>query len=630
MTLASLGFNRAITDDASASASPAPNLSTLGPETGWAEFKSFAYEGRDRFFDQEPPSATQYYNPIVAGFYPDPSICRVGNDYYLINSSFAYFPGVPIFHSTDLVNWTQIGHVLDRPSQLNLDGTAVSQGVFAPAITYHDGLFYVITTGVYSGGNFVVTAKNPAGPWSDPMPLKFGGIDPSIFFDEDGKAYIVHNGDPSDNKPLYSGHRAVWLWGFDPRTGTVSNGRIIVNGGVDISQKPSWIEGPHIFKRNGWYYLTCAEGGTGPDHSQVIFRTRSLSEPFVPGPHNPILTQRNLDRNRPNPVTALGHADLVKAQNGEWWAVFLGIRPYENGMSNLGRETFLLPVTWENDWPTILKPGQVMPRVVKRPNLPVAQKTKVLTTGSFSWSDEFNERQLGMPWMFLRNPREQWWSLAAKPGSLLIAPRDVPLKSVDRKDVNVNRNPSFIARRQQHHDFSARTSISINPATADSEVGLAALHNNTNYLFLGVRIKDGKAQQIFLEQHHEKSAAPETLATTDLPVDAREIELRMEGAGRDYDFSYRMAGGKWTSVKENVDGSLLARGRGFVGAVLGPYVRSLPATETTASLSTGDYGPQPHHLGGRARPRDDSRRRHVTHEQHDNAHESRSAHHEVQ
>jgi beta-xylosidase len=191
-----------------------------------------------------------------------------------------------------------------------------------------------------------------------------------------------------------------------------------------------------------------------------------------------------------------------------------------------------------------------------------------------------------MPWMFLRNPREQWWSLAAKPGSLLIAPRDVPLKSVDRKDVNVNRNPSFIARRQQHHDFSARTTIGINPETADSEAGLAALHNNTNYLFLGVRIKNGSAQQIFLEGHHEKSAAPETLVTAHLPADAREIELRMEGAGKDYNFSYRTAGGKWTVLKENVDGSLLSRGGGFVGAVLGPYVRSSPVTETMTSLST--------------------------------------------
>ena len=348
---------------------------------------------------------------------------------------------------------------------------------------------------------------------------------------------------------------------------------------------------PHIFRHNGWYYLTCAEGGTGPNHSQVIFRTRSLDEPFVPGPHNPILTQRDLDRNRPNPVTALGHADLVETPAGEWWAVFLGIRPYQSGMSNIGRETFLLPATWENDWPTILEPGKVMPRVVKRPKLPTGQKLKVPTTGSFSWSDEFSDKQLGLLWMFLRNPREQWWSLTARPGSLLIAPRSVNLNSINRKDVDVNGNPSFIARRQQHHDFSARTTISVNPTTVDSESGLAALQNSTNYFFLGVRIKEGKAQQIFLEQHAEQSTAPEIVTTVPLPVGTKEIELRMTGAGRDYSFSYRIGNSPdWQTLTDRVDGSILStqRAGGFVGAVLGMYARSLSATETTASLSEAE------------------------------------------
>jgi alpha-N-arabinofuranosidase len=519
----------------------------------------------------------------VAGFYPDPSVCRAGNDYYLVNSSFAYFPGVPIFHSTDLVNWNQIGHVLDRTSQLELDGLPVSSGIFAPAITYHDGLFYMITTNVRGIGNFFVTAKDPGGPWSEPVRLKFDGIDPSIFFDDDGRAYIVHNGAPPDDKPLYSGHRAVWLWEFDPKAGSVNNGRIIVNGGVDISQKPSWIEAPHVFKRNGWYYLTCAEGGTGPNHSQVIFRTRSLDEPFVPGPHNPILTQRHMDPKRPDPVIALGHADLVETPAGEWWAVFLGIRPYEGHMSNIGRETFLLPVTWENDWPMILPRGEVMPRLVKRPRLPSGQKAGVPTTGTFSWRDEFNDKELGLPWMFLRNPREQWWSLTAKPGSLLIAPRDVRLNSVTRKDTDANGNPSFLAYRQQHHDFSARTIIALNPAAlADSEAGLAALQNDTNYLFLGVRIKGGNAQSIFLEMHTEKSTGPEIVTTAPLPAGVREIELRMEGAGREYAFSYRIGSSShWQILTDKVDGSILSthRAGGFVGAVLGPYARSLRAAE---------------------------------------------------
>jgi alpha-N-arabinofuranosidase len=293
-----------------------------------------------------------------------------------------------------------------------------------------------------------------------------------------------------------------------------------------------------------------------------------------------------MDPKRPDPVIALGHADLVETPAGEWWAVFLGIRPYEGHMSNIGRETFLLPVTWENDWPMILPRGEVMPRLVKRPRLPSGQNAGVPTTGSFSWSDEFNDPELGLPWMFLRNPREQWWSLTAKPGSLLIAPRDVRLNSVTRKDIEANGNPSFLAYRQQHHDFSARTIIALNPAAlADSEAGLAALQNDTNYLFLGVRIKGGNAQSIFLEMHTEKSTGPEIVTTAPLPAGVREIELRMEGAGREYAFSYRIGSSSdWQILTDKVDGSILSthRAGGFVGAVLGPYARSLRAAGTAA------------------------------------------------
>ncbi|WP_343125566.1 glycoside hydrolase family 43 protein [Termitidicoccus mucosus] len=559
------------------------------PETRWAEFTSFTYEGRDPVFDRQPPSPSQYYNPILPGFYPDPDICRAGKDFYLINSSFSYYPGVPIFHSTDLVNWTQLGHVLDRPSQLDLDGLPVSSGIFAPAITHHDGLFYMITTNVRGIGNFYVTAKDPAGPWSDPVTLpEIDGIDPSFFFDDDGRAYIVHNGPPPDNKPLYDGHRAIWLWEFDPAVRAVNGkGRIIVNGGVRLADKPVWIEGPHIFKRNGFYYLCAAEGGTSVNHSQVVFRTRSLAEPFEPFPGNPILTQRDLDPLRPDPVTSLGHAALVDAGNGEWWAVFLGVRPYEGNHYNTGRETFLLPVRWENDWPVILKKGAALPRVLPRPGLPASagaggapSSGAVPLTGSFTWRDDFDDARLGLPWVFLRTPRERWWSLTARPGSLLIAPRPVALHSAKNKDARANGNPSFIARRQQHGNFTAAATLAVNAETAAGEAGLAALQNDTNYFFLGVRIGDGKAREIFLETHTGKSVAPEIIARAPLPGRAgpgESIELRITGAGKDYSFAYRLRGDDtWNVLKENADGRILGTqsAGGFVGAVLGLYARA--------------------------------------------------------
>jgi xylan 1,4-beta-xylosidase len=296
-----------------------------------------------------------FTNPILAGFYPDPSICRAGNDYYIVNSSFAYYPGLPIFHSTDLVNWQQIGAALNRPEQLNLDSAGVSRGLFAPAITYHKGTFYIVCTLVDKGGNFVITSTNPKGPWSNLVWLpEVDGIDPSIFFDEDDKAYIVYNSIPPDNISLHGGHRTIRMNTFDAKKLKVtSDNKIIINGGTDMSKKPVWIEGPHLFKKDGWYYLMCAEGGTDYEHSEVVFKSKTIDGPFIPYDKNPILTQRHLDKNRKNPVTNTGHADLVETPGGKWWAVFLGCRPYENNTFNTGRETFMAPVEWKEGWPII-------------------------------------------------------------------------------------------------------------------------------------------------------------------------------------------------------------------------------------------------------------------------------------
>jgi len=293
-------------------------------------------------------------NPILPGFYPDPAICKVGTDYYLVTSTFVYFPGIPILHSKDLKNWKQIGSAISRPSQMNFLGDQTSRGLFAPAINYHNGLFYITCTNIDKGGNFVITAKNPAGPWSDPVYLKeVRGIDPSLFFDGD-KAYVVYNSDPPENKPLYSGHRSVKVFELDPATlKVVGEEKIVVNGGVDIRKKPVWIEAPHIYKRGRYFYLMAAEGGTSVNHSEVIFRSEDVRGPYVPYEKNPILTQRHLDPKRQNPISSVGHADLVEGPDGNTYAVFLGVRPYEWDFYNTGRETFIAPVKWVDGWPVI-------------------------------------------------------------------------------------------------------------------------------------------------------------------------------------------------------------------------------------------------------------------------------------
>ncbi len=271
-----------------------------------------------------------FTNPIVAGFYPDPSVCRVGKDFYLVNSTFSYFPGINVFRSRDLVHWKLIGYVLNRPEQFNLDGQGVSRGLFAPTIRYHNGLFFVVCTLVDIGGNFVATAKDPAGPWSKPVWLpQIDGIDPSLFFDDDGKAYIVYNSIPPDDKPLYNGHRTIRIYELDPESlKVIGKERMLINGGTDITKKPAWIEAPHIFKKDGMYYLIAAEGGTADQHSEVVFKSGNVLGPYISYEKNPILTQRNLDPKRIFAITSTGHADFVQTEGGDWWAVFLGCRPY--------------------------------------------------------------------------------------------------------------------------------------------------------------------------------------------------------------------------------------------------------------------------------------------------------------
>ncbi len=554
-------------------------------------FDWFEYSGRDDVF-ATPLAPGSYRNPILAGFYPDPSICRVGEDYYLVNSTFAYFPGLPIFHSRDLVNWTQLGHVIDRPTQLDYSRATVTHGLFAPAISHHGDTFYVVCTMIDGGGNFLVTAKNPAGPWSDPVWLGFDGIDPSLFFADDGRAWLVNNGGPPDNKPLYNGHRAIWIQEFDIATQKLTGPRsIIINGGVDLAKKPVWIEGPHLYRRGGWYYLCCAEGGTSDQHSQVIFRAKAPTGPFTPWEKNPILTQRDLDGTAPQAVTCTGHADLVVGPDGNWWSVFLGCRPFAGKFFTTGRETFLLPVTWTDDgWPQILPPAARVPYAVAAPKvgrvipnappqdvhstesggLGIIRPTSNPFTGNFTWRDDFHAKKLSPLWIMLRAPKETWWSL--DDGALRLTPRADSLAGKG--------NPSFLARRIQHARFEAETAVAL-PADACVSAGLVAFQNETHYYFLGVR-RTADGAEIFLERANGKS--PETIATAKIPAAPR-LDLRLTADETRITFAYarldRQAPSPWQTLLKDAETlpiTVQAAGGGlhFTGAVVGPFARLEP------------------------------------------------------
>ena len=521
-----------------------------------ATFADFAYsapgDGR--------ADTTTIVNPLLPGCYPDPSICRVGNDYYLVNSSFAFFPAVPIWHSTDLRSWRRLGYVLNRPSQLRLrEGLRISGGIYAPDIKFnpHDSLFYLITTDVEGRGTFFVTTDDPKrGSWSDPTYLHdVGGIDPSLFFDADGKAYVLNNDAPAGN-PLYDGHRAIWIREFDWKNGrTVGEQKVVVNGGVDISKKPVWIEGPHLYHINGKYYLMAAEGGTSVNHTEVVFSSDSPFGPFEPCAINPILTQKGLPGDRPNPVTCAGHADLVQTPDGDWKAVFLAVRPYKGGHDVMGRETFMLPVEWKNGQPIILPQGEVIEYAdIEVPATPL-----------------WNKKGLAKEAIFVRTPKEEFYNISSN-GELELRARSIMLK--DRKQ------PSVVGRWVTHFEFKATATMSYNPEKPGDAAGILLFHNDENNVGFIKSIDESGKQCLILEavskgeQKHFFS-----VALADDETD-KELQLCVQGV-RDnetgevnYVFSYAVSGSnEWKNVGAPVSANLISTqtAGGFTGTMVGVY-----------------------------------------------------------
>ena len=527
-----------------------------------ATFSYFSYNGDDPRFEKQIDTSKEYLNPILAGFYPDPSICKKGDTFYLVNSSFSFFPGVPIFTSKDLVNWQQIGHVLDRKSQLDVEGLGVSRGIYAPAITYNENndTFYMITTLVDKGGNFFVKSKDPAEGWSDPIWLPaVDGIDPSFLFDKDGKGYIVHNA-PVNGTPRYEGERSIRLLYFDVENDTTIGEPIeILRSGTHVRENPIWIEGPHLYHIGDYYYLMCAEGGTCEDHSEVILRAKAPEGPWEESPLNPILTQREgLDPDRDDIVTSTGHADMIQDNNGDWWAVFLGCRPYEGDLYNTGRDTFLLPVEWVDGWPVILEKNTPVPTVVAKENL---QPMENLMTGNFSYIDDFQGNGLSDKWIFLRNPQSEFYTIDNN--GLTITPSSG--KITEKEPL------SAIFRRQQHTNFSAETEVNFTPQTENDLAGMVLLQNEDYNFIFGKTMEDG-TQKIVLKRN---AGTEEEVASA--PISTDTVKLKVNGKGKYYSFYYQPEGSEeWVLLADNVDASNLSTNKsgGFIGAVIGLYAHS--------------------------------------------------------
>ncbi len=518
---------------------------------------------------------TSVKNPILTGCHPDPSICRVCDDYYLVTSTFEYFPGLSIHHSRDLVSWTQIGSAIHKPEQLDMTGVASSGGLYAPTLRHHDGVFWIACTMVdphdsTRGGNFLLTATDPAGPWSDPFWLDVDGIDPSIFFDDDGRVWM--HGTRLVAEPAWHDQTEVWLRELDPSTKTLVGPEHILWNGALLGAV--WAEGPHLYKIDGHYYLLAAEGGTDLHHAVCVARSENVTGPYVGNRANPVITHRQLGRTAD--IVGVGHADLVEAVDGSWWAVLLAMRPYGGYHYNLGRETFLVPVSWEDGWPLFAPGVGHVPRTVEVPTS-VGAGMPVPAASSAGPIGPQDPR-----WMSLRNtsaafamPHEGGWLLRLQPTSL-----DQPLTS------------TFLGVRQQHKDVDVIVTLRTHVTEPHEHVGVVIRQSEDDHATLHVA-PTGVDGELLARATHRRNGHETVLAETRLvPTPERTVTLVIRARGQEYTLAVEKPLGMETLAV--VDGRHLdpVTVGGFLGLWLGVFASSNGhPTEGTAEVVTFDYQP---------------------------------------
>jgi len=514
--------------------------------------------------DQAEAKAGFFSNPIISGFAPDPSIVRVEGDFYLINSTFEYFPGIPIYHSEDLINWELIAHALHDPGQVELSRIKSSDGIHASTIRYHDGTFYVITTNNIDGEmtNFIVTATDPRGPWSDPQVLVGApGIDPSLFFDDDGRVWYVGNRIPPD--PEFPGQAEIWLQEVDIDAMALVGERHYLwrgcCGGV-------WAEGPHLYKKDGYYYLLISEGGTAYEHALSIAISKEISGPYQNNPRNPVLSHRQLSYDYP--ISGVGHADLVELADGRWYAVLLGWRLVDGVHGILGRETFLVPLIWETEpypWKeeklTFPVFGPATGKVELRYPSPFGGAGRQDERG---FLDSFDGDTLALEWNFRRTPDNHFHNLGENPGSLRL--------QLQPGAISAREQYSFVGIRQRHFEFDVKTRMEFAPARQE-EAGIVAIQNDRSAFLMTLAAgSDGNVIRVMQSRHGESTQ----LAA--VPYDGDTVFLRISGDYLRYNFQFSADGKDWTSLAGDVDGTALSPavidGYNYTGVYVGLYATS--------------------------------------------------------
>lgn len=521
------------------------------------------------------------YNPILPGFHPDPSICRVGDDFYMVTSSFSFFPGVPIFHSRDLAHWEQLGYVLNRKEQLPCGYEMLSGGIFAPTIRYHEGVYYMITTNMSLGcKNFIVTAADPRGPWSEMHIIEGAdGIDPSLFFDDDGNAYYTGTTrvDAAD-----ASYQAIWGSRIDLKEmKLVGERKILWRGAMWNSYAP---EGPHLYKKDGWYYLMIAEGGTEHMHAVTISRCDTVLGAYEGYQGNPILTHRHLGKMYP--ICNVGHADLVELPDGSWYMVMLASRLMDGYHKILGRETFIAPVTWEDGWPIVCPGDGKLSLTYPSPKgLAEWKPEKGLPLET---NEDFNGDSLGLEWNEIGNPADEpFYKIEDSCLKLKLLKNELVPWELDGLSANVfERIPmfgkggskvSFLGRRQQHMRFEAQARLIFEPEN-DERAGLAVIQNDANQLRIEIgRDEQGKTTAAVISTkttvREGKQYFEEKILGSVTVEPSKSIDIRMDGNYTKYSFYISTRSGEWIPAALDADGSFMGSetSGGFIGAYIGMF-----------------------------------------------------------
>lgn len=504
-----------------------------------------------------------YNNPILPGFHPDPSICRVGEDYYLINSSFEYFPSIPVFHSKDLIHWEQYGHCIAERDKLALrKGCPNLTGIYASTIRYHKGTFYVVSTNVAYGekdeGNFFVHTKDPKTGWSDPIHLDTPGIDPSFFFDEDDRTYYTG---------AFNGK--IFMQEIDISTGASIGELEYIWDGTGGNDP----EGPHIYKKDGWYYLLISEGGTEHCHMITMAKSRNIHGPYDSYEKNPVLTNRS----HGTVLKAIGHADLVQDQNDNWWVVCLGIRPISYPYRhNLGRETMLAPVVWnKNSWPEFANNG-ILEETIETANLPLSTTSfcpdSMQLAGTDTYYDDFSLAKLNDSWNCIYNPAYDFYTLHTIQSSTGLTLHG------NQHTIDTTESIAWLGRRQEHHNVTVCTKLTFTPDSEGDEAGLTIYLNNRHHYEIALAKYQGKKCIILRRQIGSLYKVEKTVEYTN-----NVVYFKLTATKESYEFAYSEDGSDYITLGGGETSYLTTEVGGYF---TGNYI-AMYATEKDTQQSGG-------------------------------------------